>query len=68
MECLSLSSKSTAQEQIIGVLQTNLSIDSNGDFYIVLAEAEKVRPHTYLDVLRDPYKEAEAVLKEIEAF
>lgn len=49
-------------------LQTLLSVEGHGDLCIVLAEAEKVRPHTYIDVLGDPVQQAEAVVKEFESF
>ena len=73
-----------AQEQIVGVLtlrgtsekpkvnaatlQLDLSIDSTGDLFVIMAAAEKNRPNTYLDILGDPQLQAEAVLKEFETF
>ena len=49
-------------------LQHDLCIENNGDFHILLAFAEKMRPDTYFDVLGDPQLQAEAVLKEFETF
>lgn len=49
-------------------LQQDLSIESTGDLYLVLAFAEKIRANSYLDVLGDPQQQAEAVLKEFETF
>ena len=49
-------------------LQHDLCIENNGDFHILLAFAEKMRPNTYFDVLGDPQLQAEAVLKEFETF
>ena len=49
-------------------LQHDLCIENNGDFHILLAFAEKIRPDTYFDVLGDPQLQAEAVLKEFETF
>ena len=49
-------------------LMVELFIDCVGDLYVLLAFAEKIRPNTYFDVLGDPQKQAEMVLKEFDAF
>ena len=49
-------------------LQQDLSIDSAGDLYIILAFAEKIRPKTYLDVLGDPQLNDLAMIKEFQNF
>ena len=49
-------------------LQQDLSLDCDGDLHIVLAFAEKIRAHTYIDVLGDPQLHSEAVIREFETF
>ena len=52
----------------LAALQQDLSIEMNGDLYVVLAFAEKMKTGTYFDVLGDPQQQAEAVIREFEAF
>ena len=49
-------------------LQQDLSIDSAGDLYVILAFAEKIRRGTYLDVLGDPQLNDLAMIKEFQNF
>lgn len=48
-------------------LQQNLSLDCEGDLFIILAFTEKFRPNTYLDVMGDVQSHNEAVIREFEA-
>lgn len=49
-------------------LQQDLSIDTAGDLYVVLAFTEKIRPKTYLDVLGDPQLNDLAMIREFQNF
>ena len=49
-------------------LQQDLSIESAGELYVILAFAEKIRPKTYLDVLGDPQLNDLAMIKEFQNF
>ncbi len=55
-------------EALQAAVQTLLSIESQGDFYIILAAAEKVRPHTYFDMQGDIVKQADVLVKEFQSF
>ena len=49
-------------------VRAELGLDDNISFYIVLAEAERMRPGSFMEILADPHSMAENLREMMDGF